>query len=231
VSGDPVRIWLIDAAQPDTVVAELAGLLDDEERARAGAMRRDADRRRFTVAHGALRVIVGDHLGVPAAGLRWRRGPHGKPELDGRAGVQVNLSHSGDLNAVAVTPRRAVGLDVQRLMPAAAAVALAGRYFPAAEAGFVAAGRDAGERAYRFARLWARKEACVKASGGTLAHGLPLPVGPVTAELGEAVVGPADGPLPGPFRVTDLDAGPGFCGSVALAGDAPYEVRQAWWRP
>jgi 4'-phosphopantetheinyl transferase len=216
--GDPVRVWLIDAVQPEAVVAALAGLLDDEEGRRAAAMQRAADRRRFTVAHGALRVIVGDWLGVPADRIRWRFGPHGKPEVDG---VQVNLSHSGELTAVALTAYRAVGLDVQRVTAAGAAVALAERYFPAAESEFVAAGRDADERAHRFARLWARKEACVKAVGGTLAHGLPLPV------AGEGVVRTADGPL----RVTDLALGSGFCGSVALRGEAAYAVTQHQWQP
>ena len=226
---EPVHVWLIDTARPDDVVADLVAVLDDEERARAQALRRDVDRRRFVVAHGALRMIVGAWLGAPPAELRWRRGAHGKPELDGRwTGAQVNLSHSGDLNAVAVSAYRPVGLDVQHLLHHTDPVAMAARYFLPAEARHVADGPDADQRAERFARLWARKEACVKAAGSTLARGLQLPVhGDGAAEA--VVVGEPGRALPGPFRVTDVAVGPGFRGSVALVGADPFEVVSHRW--
>src|SRR5436853_48947 len=96
-AGTGPNAAILCTRRPDGVVAGLAAGLDDDERARAQALRRDTDRRRFVVAHGALRMIVGDSIGAPPAEIRWRRGVHGKPELDGRwTGVQVNLSHSGE---------------------------------------------------------------------------------------------------------------------------------------
>ena len=136
VTADTVHLWLIDAERPDGVVAGLAAVLDDEEQARAQALWRDDDRRRFVVAHGALRMIVGDTLGAPPEEIRWRRGVHGKPELDGRwTGVQVNLSHSGEVAAVAISTSRPVGLDVQHVLHHTDPVAMAARYFPPDEVG------------------------------------------------------------------------------------------------
>ncbi len=199
-------MFLADAGQPDAVMAALRAVLDDEERGRADAFRGATDRDRFVVAHGALRMIAGQALGAPPDQLRFTRGPHGKPEL---TGVHVSLSHSGDRNAVAVCANRRVGVDLQRALPALDVVAFAARYFPPDEAAWVA---DSPER---FATLWTRKEALVKARGGTLAGGLSRPV------LGLDVV---DG-----VRLADVPAPDGFHLAVAAEGAAEYRVVCQGW--
>jgi 4'-phosphopantetheinyl transferase len=226
VTGDTVRVWLIRSDQPDTVVADLFNVLDDDERGRADALARDNDRRRFVVGHGAARLIVGRHLGAPAEQIRWRHGQHGKPELCGRwTGAQVNLSHSGDLNALAVTERRRVGVDVQQLVSNLDPTAMAARFFPPAEARFVAAAGNRDGCAGRFGRLWTRKEACVKACGGMLAQGLSLPV----QGFGDVIVENPGGALPGPFLVRNVPVPAGFCASVALEGTGAYRLVRRWW--
>ncbi len=200
-------MWLIRSPLPDAVLARLARLLDARERARAGALD-PVGWGRFVAAHGAARLLVGPSVGLAPQGVRWTYGPHGKPEVDG---VRVSLSHSGDLAAVALTPARAVGVDVQRHTPGLDTRAMAARYFPAAEARLVTS-------AAVFATLWARKEACVKATGGRLVQGLALPV--------------ADGPVVGgQFHVADVPVPDGFAGAVALCGPEPIRVTTAWWSP
>jgi 4'-phosphopantetheinyl transferase len=227
LSVDAVQVWLIRSDQPVAVLDELAAVLDDEERARADMLRRAADRRRFVVAHGAARMIVGRLLGAPADQIRWRRGPHGKPELCGAwTGAQVNLSHSGDLNALAITESRRVGVDVQQVLHTVDPCAMAARFFPSAEARFVAEAMDPIDRARRFGRLWTRKEACVKACGSTLAKGLPM----AAQGRSDVVLGRPSSALPGPFRVRDVRAPAGFCASVALEGAGAYRVERHWWR-
>jgi len=81
VAADTVRVWLVGPPHSARQLARLEGVLDDEERRRADGLLFAHQRRRFVVAHGAARVILGRHLGVPPARLRWVRGPHGKPEL------------------------------------------------------------------------------------------------------------------------------------------------------
>jgi 4'-phosphopantetheinyl transferase len=204
---DEVRVWLIRSPLPDAALARLAGLLDPRERARAGALD-PVGWRRFVAAHGAARILVGRRVGLAPHGVRWAYGPHGKPEVDG---VRVSLSHSGDLAAVALTSARAVGVDVQRHTPGLDTRAMAARYFPAGEARLVTG-------AAVFATLWARKEACVKATGGRLVQGLALPV--------------AGGPVVrGEYHVADVPVPDGFAGAVALCGPEPIQVTTAWWSP
>ncbi|GAA2601700.1 4'-phosphopantetheinyl transferase superfamily protein [Dactylosporangium fulvum] len=202
-----VDVWLVDAA----VTAAEPALLDAAERARHAALGHSVDRHRFVVAHAAVRRVVAARLGVPPAEVCWTRGPNGKPLLVGGA-LEVNLSHSGDLVLIAVAGDRPVGVDVQQVLPGLDVVAMAERFYPPAEAALVASGGPG-----RFAELWARKEAVVKAAGDRLTRGLSLPVA---------------GPSPwsvahddGAYVVADLDAPDGFRAAVALAGAEPFEVR------
>ena len=224
-AADLVDVWLVGEDVPDPGLDLLYAVLDPAERHRADTAMTAPDRRRFVVAHAAVRQIVGRRLGVPAEELRWSIGPHGKPELRGTGeGLRVNLSHSGGLCMVAVTDSRAVGVDIQSLISDATATALGRRYFPEAEARIVHAARGGGPAAL-FARLWARKEAVVKAAGTRLALGLAVPVHgpcPLTVELD------ADG-VPGSYRVTDVAAPEGYRAAVAVAGDEAFRVMLHPW--
>jgi 4'-phosphopantetheinyl transferase len=224
-TADTVRIWLIRSdVGPDTL-AGLACLLDDDERDRAAAFGIGLHRRRFTAFHGAARVILGELLGLPPGQLRWRHGGHGKPELaNAPAGERVSLSHSAGLAALAVARHRRVGVDVQELAAALDPVRMAERFFPATEARFVRAGGKAAQLG-RFTSLWARKEACVKVTGGRLMQGMKLPV----QGTGSLAVHDPGGGLPGPCLVRDVPAPPGFRAAVALEGTGPFRVRQHRW--
>jgi 4'-phosphopantetheinyl transferase len=211
VSG--VRAWLVEDRIPDACVAELFDVLDAGERRRAERKDTAEGRRRFVVAHGAVRRIVGEYLGAPPGELVWRVGPDGKPELDGPwTGVRVNLSHSGGLCLVALCESREVGVDVQRYVPGLDVVAMARRFFPAQEAASVAGAEDPMDA---FARLWARKEAVSKAAGGRLTPVLRVSVESVASA----------------FRVVDLNVRPGYRAAVALAGAEPFTVELAEWQP
>lgn len=233
VAADTVSVWLVGPPRSARVLARLEGVLDDEERRRADGLPSEHQRRRFVVAHGAIRVILGRQLGMPPGQLRWVRGPHGKPELAVRAGPRVSLSHSGDLAVLAISTVRRVGVDIERLRADLDAVAMSARYFTCFEASFVAAAERRAGQLDRFARLWTRKEACVKATGGRLMQGMALPVHPGTRGRGRdggvLVRGSAD-TLPGPYLVRDIPAPHGFRAAVALEGSGGYRVSSRWWR-
>jgi 4'-phosphopantetheinyl transferase len=197
-------------------------MLDDGERARAAAFARPRDQQRFTVAHGALRMLVGRELKTPPGALRWAAGRYGKPELASPgSGLQTSLSHEAGMIAVAISTARLVGVDIQHLVPGLEVVGLSARFFPPEEAGYVAAGRDASAREDRFAHLWARKEAVVKAAGGRLWPNLKIAV------HGRDVVSCAE--PASSHRVADLAAPPGFRAAVALAGAEPFATDAAGW--
>ena len=195
-------------------------MLDDAERARAEGFADVRGRHVFTIAHGALRILAARELNVRPEALTWSSGPYGKPELAGpQATLHTNLSHSAELIAVAISTSRPVGVDVQELMPGLDTAGLAARFFPPDEAGYVAAGPDASARADRFAHLWTRKEAVVKASGGRLWANLKIAV------RGDDVVTCAE--PAGPHRVAEVAAPPSYRAAVALTGPAPFVTEVA----
>ncbi|WP_051732310.1 4'-phosphopantetheinyl transferase family protein [Kitasatospora phosalacinea] len=215
---DTVLLHLVPDPGPGLPLAPLLADLSPAERLRADTCR-DADtRRRYVLAHAALRRLLAERLGTAPAELRWRHGPHGKPALPGD-GPRFNLSHSGAFALVALSPARPVGVDIQRVLPRTDTAALADRYFPPEEARRV---RSAADPAGCFARLWAGKEALVKAHGGRLVEGLRVPL--------------EDTPAPAPedawslaYRVAPVPAPPGYHAAVALAGTAPFRVTARRW--
>src|SRR5579875_1141019 len=267
-----VLVWLIRLDVPAETVARVVEVLDDGERARAARLGRPGHERRYVVAHGAARVIIGDFADVAAGQVEWQAGPNGKPELAGDCrGVQVSLSHSGHLAVLAITRGRRVGVDVQQIPARMDPVRMAERFYPPDEARFVTVGAaeqlgwgggaggaeqpgwgdgaggpdrpacvddDGGVRQPglvdsaggagqldRFIRLWARKEACVKAAGGVLMQGMRLPV----RGTGRILVRNPGGALPGPYLVQDVAVPRGLHSAVAAEGAEPYDARCQWW--
>jgi 4'-phosphopantetheinyl transferase len=212
-----VRVWIVPTEVAPDTAAGYRDLLDDGERARAAAFLSPHARQRFTVAHGALRVLAGRELQARPAALTWIPGRYGKPELAPPwSGLHTSISHSGDMIAAAISSDRPVGVDIQQLVPGLDTVGLSARFFPPEEAAYVAAGRDASARADGFAHLWTRKEAVVKAAGGRLWPNLRIPV------LGRDVVTCAE--PAGPHRVADVKAPASYRAAVALSGAAPFVV-------
>jgi phosphopantetheinyl transferase len=117
-------------------------------------------RRRRELAHLAEGQLLGAYLGVTPATLEFERAPSGKPRLRDEP-LQFNLSHSERLALLAVTRRLAVGVDVQGPHPTASKPWFAKRICTAREyERFLD-----GPRPEELLRLWARKEAVVKARG------------------------------------------------------------------
>src|SRR6476659_3894222 len=89
-------------------------VLDHLESERCQRYRLAADRDRFTLAGALLRMVAGRALGVGASAVVVDRTcdtcgePHGRPRLPG-CGLQVSISHSGDVVTVAVTAAGPVG--------------------------------------------------------------------------------------------------------------------------
>lgn len=220
---DLVRVWIVPVDVPPDEAARCRDVLDDSERARAAAFLSPREQQRFTVAHGALRILAGRELGTRPAALTWIPGRYGKPELAPPwSGLHTSLSHSGDMIAAAVSSTdRRVGVDIQHVVPGLDPVGLSARFFPPDEAGYVAAGRDADARADRFAHLWVRKEAVVKAAGARLWPNLKIAV------RGRDVVSCAEPALR--HRVADVTAPSGFRAAAALTGAAAFALEAAGW--
>jgi 4'-phosphopantetheinyl transferase len=144
-------------------------ILDDAETERRARFTFADDRDRFTLGAALLRIAVGGWLRVEPASVTVTRDcdrcgrQHGRPRLP-RTGLEVSVSHSVDVVAVAVTAAGPVGVDVEKVGPAPSPELLAS-VCTTAEREFVRSPAD-------FYRYWTKKEAVLKASGQGMAREL-----------------------------------------------------------
>ena len=213
-------------AQVGGDAADLA-LLDDGERSRA-ARKREASP--FITGHALVRRTLGDLLDRDPATLSFERRCttcrselHGKPSLIDLPGWHFSLSYTSTLAVVAVCEGIEVGVDTEDLTEADfdgfAGVTLARDEEAAFEA---LSGR---ELLVARARVWARKEAVLKATG----HGLVVDPSEVL------VSGPLDPPAliewraeehaPPAVSLVDLElTTESHRASVAALTDQPIEI-------
>jgi 4'-phosphopantetheinyl transferase len=137
-------------------------------------LRFERDRRRFVVAHGVLRTLLGRYLGIPAGAVRFVYNAFGKPELSPElGGLQFSLSHSADLALIAIAADAEVGVDVELIREQSDWAEIARYSFSAAEVDRL--NRVPSHRsAEAFFKSWTKHEAYVKARGEGLA--IPSPV-------------------------------------------------------
>jgi 4'-phosphopantetheinyl transferase len=211
---DLVLLRLVtERAPPDA----LAALLTEEERQRAERFRQQADRTRFICGRAALRLLLAEHLGLPAHEFRFLLTPKGKPHLDGTP-IEFNLAHAGELVALAISVDT-IGVDVERIGRPADPLAFARRRFAADETRRI---EEAADQALEFARVWTAKEAVIKAEGTGVGLGLDRFVVPASSARWQAVreIGASQGL--DRFHTAAFDTDEGYAG--AIAGERPRAV-------
>lgn len=172
--GTDVPVWSAALDQPAEVAQCLYGWLAADERARANRFQFERDRRRFIVARGVLRSIVGGYLQLAPDRIAFVYGAQGKPGLAPAHAslLHFNVAHAHELGVYAFALNQAVGIDVEyTLRHVREADQVAQRFFSAYEyEAYRALAAD--ERRRAFFRCWTRKEAYLKAIGTGLAHAL-----------------------------------------------------------
>jgi 4'-phosphopantetheinyl transferase len=222
VGPGEVHVWQI-ALDPS---AGLADCLSRDERERAARFRFEVHRRRYRVAHIALREVLSRYADAPPAGLCFKPGANGKPALAPPA-VHFNLTHSRDLGLVAVAPAP-IGIDVEYLDPRTDCEALTRRVASGPEREAIARCPEALRRA-AFFRLWTRKEAYIKGRG----LGLSLPLQAITVPV-TALAGPAEVRVEArwddgrPWRLWGLEVPAGHEASLCYAATVDRLRRYEW---
>jgi len=232
LSSDAVHVWRArcDLARPR--LGDLERTLGADERRRAERFRFDRDRERFIIARGLLRVVLGLYLELDPAAVRFFYRPHGRPEIAAECGpdaLRFNASHSHELDLLALTAGRAIGVDVEYVRHDMDHESIARDFFARAEVTALAALPGAA-RAEAFFACWTRKEAYVKARGEGLS--LPLDEFHVSLAPGEpaALLGVAGDPeAAARWSLRQLDPGPGY--TAALAVEGPISQMSFWQWP
>ena len=216
----PVEFWLIDLDVDDAKHSRLEGLLSSDELEHRARFAFADDRRNYAAARGQVREILGSITGLSPAQLEFLVGADGKPYL--ATGPRFNISHSGNLAVLAVTPSVEIGVDVEEVRPMSED--LGGVAFTAREMTAMNALAGKASLEYRY-RLWTCKEAVVKARGtGLLVSPLSFSIDFWDDEHGMVVYAdPADS-IAGPARVRTVMPRRGFIAAVAAVGDAPVSI-------
>src|SRR5215510_9113672 len=99
-----VQSWCVDLDVAPDCHALLHATLSVEERGRCARLRLERDRRRFVVAHGALRQLLARQLETQPHRIDYVCAAFGKPALSPALGSELkfNLSHSGDRALIAL---------------------------------------------------------------------------------------------------------------------------------
>ena len=164
------KLYLLDTQQWYTHQPSLLSILSSEEKVEIARYHREDDRLRSALGRAAVRWLLSELLQRPPSDIEIHRNPFGKPYLDD-ARVWFNISHCGDMVAVAISQMGAIGVDVESVSRQSCGMAIAERFFHASEAERL---RNTPEEHFceHFTKLWTGKEAIVKASGAGIAYGL-----------------------------------------------------------
>lgn len=155
-------------------------ILSDDERRKLVSYRSRENAERYVVTRSLVRVVLSARLGVAPAEVEVRHTERGKPVL--RGALHFNVSHSGDLVLLAVSPDRAIGVDVERRRDVQRVQALIDRWLTAEERSDVHRLSEAGlSLSEAFLRVWSLKEAKLKALGVGIAGAAGAPTHQVDA--------------------------------------------------
>jgi 4'-phosphopantetheinyl transferase len=177
LAEDRIDLWLAlhEEINDAALLARYRQLLSEQERARELRFVRGQDRVQFLLTRVLVRTVLSRYVAVSPAQWRFSTLEHGKPVIENeaarQAGLSFNIAHTQGLVALAVSKRRQLGVDVERLTRRPVSLAIAERYFAAEEvAALMALPRT--QQMSRFFEYWTLKEAYIKARGLGLA--IPL---------------------------------------------------------
>jgi 4'-phosphopantetheinyl transferase len=226
-----VHVWRVPL-DDDARVGDYWALLSVDEQARASRFVREVHRRRFVVAHGALRTIVAGYVDERPEALEFEIAEHGKPRLRGDArtpAIEFNLSHSEDLALVAVSRARPDGGDHERGSPEVEHLELAERFFSPGERAALRALADAPEQiAAGFFAAWTRKEAYLKATGHGISRGLHhFDVALMPGEPARLIEDRLDAGATERWSMVALDPAPGYSGALVVGAPLGDVLRLA----
>ena len=171
LNREQVHIWRASLDIPEEEVTRLYTLLSPDETARANKYRFPIHKRRFIVARGILRELLGNYLEINPNTVKFEYGDRGKPYISANTCkfLQFNISHSEEYALLGFTcDRRRIGVDLEYLREMPDAVKIAQRFFSPQEYDLIR-NLDSKQQCLAFFKLWTAKEAYLKAIGTGLA--------------------------------------------------------------
>ncbi|MFI5129754.1 MAG: 4'-phosphopantetheinyl transferase family protein [Chitinophagales bacterium] len=229
INSNGVHVWRAFLDVSTDEFERLSRFLSADELARARRFHFESDQKRFIIARGILRKILGRYLGWSPDKLRFEYTSHGKPMLATDAGndnLCFNLSHSAAFALYAVTYNKKIGIDIERLRDDVALGQIAQNFFSQGEINSLEK-INKNKRAGLFFQYWTRKEAFVKAMG----EGISFPMNQCDVSLLNGnflspVILSGENSESSCLHVQDLFPGDGYAAAIATEGG---DLDISWW--
>ncbi len=179
--NNDVHIWKASLNVNSDKITTLKSILSNDEIDKADRFVFGRDQRRFIVARGLLRIILGRYLMVKPKKIKFIYNDYGKPALSykfHKRKLHFNISHSNELVVFAITNKGRIGIDIENVHSMKDIEQIIERFFSIEEQEeFKTLPKYCQEQV--FFKCWTRKEAFIKACG----QGLTLPLNKFTVSV------------------------------------------------
>ena len=221
INSNEVHVWRISLDVSTVEFESLLKFLSIDELTRAGRFHFERDQKRFIVARGILRKILGNYLGENPTDIRFEYTSFGKPTLapgSGNDNFCFNLSHSYTCALYAITRGKKIGIDIERICNDVALGQIAQKFFSQNEISLLEK-INKNKRPELFFQYWTRKEAFVKARG----EGISFPmeqcdVSLIKGSLLSPIILLGENKESSCWYVRDLFPGHGYTAAIAVEG-------------
>jgi len=220
-SVDAIAVHIFSTRYREAHCSGFAQILSHDELAKAARFHFEVDRVRSIVCRAMLRRLAASHCGVEPDRIKFSLMKNGKPTIvrpAEAAAIHVNVSHSGELGAVALSRASPVGVDVEFMRSDIEIAALARHYFREQERRWLFS-LPTKDQPRGFHRLWVLKEAILKASG----EGLSIPLDSIPVDIQGEVV------KTGPHPAIELPVAANYCAAVSASATKMPAVDLSVW--
>lgn len=217
LNNSDAHVWVVPTRSSASLTERFYSLLSPEEIHRVRRFHNQQLKRTFILAHGALRILLGNYTNTDAREIQLTYGPQGKPRVDAEP-LDFNISHSGDIALLAFTRGCELGIDIEQVRPLPEMYDIARNFFTPEETEELLL-LPIEQRQRAFYRCWTRKEACIKAHGG----GLSIPLNSFRVTLAPDISAKfvsleRNGRGTTPLTLVDLTISPEFVAALAYQG-------------
>lgn len=168
INEGTIHVWSARYSSLDRYYPFLSALLSPDESLKAAGFKKNGDSRRYILRRGVVRAVLGHYIHENPENLRFVQGINGKPDLDPDGkfpDIRFSLSRTDDMVCLALTQKSEIGVDIVRPQNHYSFSAIGHYLFTPGERRWVAQ-TIPGQRSLRFFKVWALKEALLKATGG-----------------------------------------------------------------
>jgi 4'-phosphopantetheinyl transferase len=171
IKNSDVHLWRIYLPQFIDESTQFLSILSPEEIKRAKRFHFEKHRERFIITHYFLRHILSLYIGLAPSEITFYFGDHGKPYLKhDQKDIYFNLSHSDNIAILGLICHKEIGVDIEKI-ETKSKMNVAKRFFNEDEYAYLL-GLPKNKQNIEFYKLWACKEAVIKALG----RGLSIPL-------------------------------------------------------